>query len=145
MQNSTVISRVNAGLSRCLSHHRRLCRGIVELDRLIYNDEFLKDPRTQWLLHQRRQREEKLIKHKVISLGHLLSGKSNLAVTRAFCQLLLSESPCGSHSPKARTQTGPLPAPTPLPSPERRPSFRISASLPRPERKASAKACCQSC
>ncbi|XP_017113002.1 uncharacterized protein LOC108136404 [Drosophila elegans] len=155
MQNSTVISRVNAGLSRCLSHHRRLCRGIAELDRLIYDDEFLKDPRTQWLLHQRRQREEKLIKHKVISLGHLLcqsklalspqSGKSNLAVARAFCQLLQAESPCGSHSPKARTQTGPLPAPTPLPSPERRPSFRISASLPRPERKASSKACCQSC
>jgi len=41
-----------------LSHHRRLCRGIAELDRLIYNDEFLKDPRTQWLLHQRRQKEE---------------------------------------------------------------------------------------
>jgi len=58
MQNSTVIGRVNAGLSRCLSHHRRLCRGIAELDRLIYNDEFLKDPRTQWLLHQRRQKEE---------------------------------------------------------------------------------------
>lgn len=58
MPNSSVISRVNAGLARCLSHHRRLCRGIAELDRLIHNDEFLKDPRTQWLLHQRRQTEE---------------------------------------------------------------------------------------
>lgn len=58
MPNSSVISRVNAGLARCLSHHRRLCRGIAELERLIHNDEFLKDPRTQWLLHQRRQTEE---------------------------------------------------------------------------------------
>ncbi|XP_043660150.1 uncharacterized protein LOC122624577 isoform X2 [Drosophila teissieri] len=58
MPNSSVISRVNAGLARCLSHHRRLCRGIAELERLIHNDEFLQDPRTQWLLHQRRQTEE---------------------------------------------------------------------------------------
>ncbi|XP_016979637.1 uncharacterized protein LOC108044972 [Drosophila rhopaloa] len=159
MQNSTVISRVNAGLSRCLSHHRKLCRSIAELDCLIFNDEFLKDPRTQWLLHQRRQKE---VKHKVSSslgrvrseVGRLLdqsnntlsphSAKSNLAVTRAFCQLLQAEPPSGVHTPRSRTHTGPLPAFTPLPSPERRPSLRVSASLPRTERKASSKACCQS-
>ncbi|XP_016962659.1 uncharacterized protein LOC108033044 [Drosophila biarmipes] len=155
MQNSTVIGRVNAGLSSCLSHHRRLCRGIAELDRLIYNDEFLKDPRTQWLLHQRRQKEEEREQQRegtVGSLGRMRSemgrllgqsrttlspppAKSNLGVTRAFCQLLQPE------TPRPRAHSGPLPAPTPLPSPERRPSFRSSASLPRPERKASAKSC----
>ncbi|KAH8250645.1 hypothetical protein KR038_007109 [Drosophila bunnanda] len=50
MQNSRVIRRVSAGLSRCLSHHRRLCREIDELDRLLFNDEFLRDPRTLWRL-----------------------------------------------------------------------------------------------
>ncbi|XP_020797949.1 uncharacterized protein LOC110176068 [Drosophila serrata] len=56
MQNSRVIRRVNAGLSRCLSHHRRLCREIDELDRLLFNDEFLRDPRTLWL-HQTSKKE----------------------------------------------------------------------------------------
>ncbi|XP_017034626.1 uncharacterized protein [Drosophila kikkawai] len=56
MQNSRVIRRVNAGLSRCLSHHRRLCREIDKLDRLLFNDEFLQDPRTLWLL-QTSQKE----------------------------------------------------------------------------------------
>ncbi|KAH8367989.1 hypothetical protein KR084_005257, partial [Drosophila pseudotakahashii] len=133
MQNSTVIGRVNAGLSRCLSHHRRLCRGISELDSLIYSDEFLKDPRTQWLLQQRRLKEEDKEMGRLIGQSRLTltppSGKNNnLAVTRAFCQLLQTE------TPKSRSAKGPLPAPTPLPSPERRPSFRFSASLPRPER-----------
>nr|XP_016930787.1 uncharacterized protein LOC108010438 [Drosophila suzukii] len=155
MQNSTVIGRVNAGLSRCLSHHRRLCRGIAELDRLIYNDEFLKDPRTQWLLHQRRQKEEEKQEQQEAQggslgrmrseMGRLLgqsrttlsppSGKVNLAVTRNFCQLLQPD------KPKPRSPSGPLPAPTPLPSPERRSSLRFSASLPPPERKASSKSC----
>ncbi|XP_017041914.1 uncharacterized protein LOC108088576 [Drosophila ficusphila] len=162
MQNSTVISRVNAGLSRCLSHHRKLCRGIAELDCLIYNDEFLKDPRTQWLLHQRRQKEAELAKKeeekKAAHLGQMRSemrrllgqskialtsptGKANLSVTRAFCQLLQGESSSGSRTPKSRTFTGPLPAPTPLPSPERRQSLRVSTSIPRPEKKFYVKFC----
>lgn len=57
MQNSRVIRRVNASLARCLSHHRRLCRDIDELDRLLFNDEFLRDPRTQWLLQNRHHKE----------------------------------------------------------------------------------------
>ncbi|XP_017002417.2 uncharacterized protein [Drosophila takahashii] len=131
MQNSTVISRVNAGLSRCLSHHRRLCRGIAELDRLIYSDEFLKDPRTQWLLQQRRLREEDTEMGRLIGQSGI---KNNLSVSRAFCQLLQAE------TPRSRAPKGPLPAPTPQPSPERRPSLRF----PRPERKASSSKNCQS-
>ncbi|XP_017074216.1 uncharacterized protein LOC108109928 [Drosophila eugracilis] len=151
MQNSAVISRMNAGLSRCLSHHRKLCRGIAELDCLIYNDEFLKDPRTQWLLHQRRQRAEEKAKEeaKVSSLGRMGSemgrllgqspvGKSNLTVNRAFCQLLQS-TPSGLHPTKLRNLTGPLPARTPEPSPERRPSFKFSVSPPSPDRKSTSR------
>ncbi|KAH8409027.1 hypothetical protein KR009_005436 [Drosophila setifemur] len=59
MQNSRVIRRVNAGLRRCLSHHRRLCQDIAELDQLIYHDEFLKDPRRHWLRIQRLEMEDK--------------------------------------------------------------------------------------
>eukprot|EP00099_Drosophila_melanogaster_P017323 NP_573278.1 uncharacterized protein Dmel_CG15059, isoform B [Drosophila melanogaster] len=146
MPNSSVISRVNAGLARCLSHHRRLCRGIAELDRLIHNDEFLKDPRTQWLLHQRRQTEEEQANADArisplgrmgCEMGRLLgrskinlspqSRKNNLVVTRTFCQILQVE------NSTPRKQSGPMPAPTPLPSPERRQSLIFSASLSRPE------------
>ncbi|KAH8288174.1 hypothetical protein KR054_006651 [Drosophila jambulina] len=56
MQNSRVIRRANAGLGRCFSHHRRLCRQIHELDQLLIHDEFLRDPRALWLL-QNGQKE----------------------------------------------------------------------------------------
>ncbi|EDV46570.1 uncharacterized protein LOC6550277 [Drosophila erecta] len=141
MPNSSVISRVNAGLARCLSHQRRLCRGIAELERLIHNDEFLRDPRTQWLLHQRRQTEEEqagadarvsALGRMGCEMGRLLgssklcpklcpqAGENDLVVTRTFCQILQVE------NTTRRKQTGPMPAPTPLPSPERRPSFVFS-------------------
>ncbi|XP_039498241.1 uncharacterized protein LOC120455837 [Drosophila santomea] len=150
MPNSSVISRVNAGLARCLSHHRRLCRGIAELERLIHNDGFLKDPRTQWLLHQRRQTEEEQANADArvsplgrmgCEVGRLLgasniklpppSGKNNLVVTRTFCQILQVE------NTTPRKQPGPMPAPTPLPSPERRHSIMFSGRMPRPETKGS--------
>lgn len=58
MQNSQVISKVKAGLSRCLSHHRRLCDDIAELDKLFCQDEFLLNPRRLWQLIQQQQNRQ---------------------------------------------------------------------------------------
>lgn len=57
-----MISKVNAGLRRCLSHHRRLCDNIAELDKLFCQDEFLMNPRRLWqLIQQQQNRQDEIL------------------------------------------------------------------------------------
>ncbi|KAH8323784.1 hypothetical protein KR067_000263, partial [Drosophila pandora] len=144
MQNSQVISKVNAGLRRCLSHHRRLCDNIAELDKLFCQDEFLMNPRRLWqLVQQQQNRQDEILgsqekseartdmdsrmgvlssKECLLSQTQLPSkiskANKNSQINRPLRKLLQPEN---STRTKPNDSSNPRPAPTPLPSPERLP------------------------
>ncbi|KAH8255091.1 hypothetical protein KR026_004412, partial [Drosophila bipectinata] len=148
MQNSQVIGKVNEGLRRCWSHHRRLCDDIAELDRLFGQDEFLLNPRRLWqLIQQQQHRQDEFLGPEIMDvesrMGKCLISQTlipikigkvyknsptfkNPKIIRPLRKLLQPENSSRTN-PKDSTQ--PRPAPTPLPSPERRPRMNFGRPL----------------
>ncbi|XP_070139272.1 uncharacterized protein [Drosophila bipectinata] len=147
MQNSQVIGKVNEGLRRCWSHHRRLCDDIAELDRLFGQDEFLLNPRRLWqLIQQQQHRQDEFLEPEIMDvesrMGLLNSRKCLISQTlipikiektfktpkiiRPLRKLLQPENSSRTNS---KDSTNPRPAPTPLPSPERRPRMNFGRPL----------------
>ncbi|KAH8338681.1 hypothetical protein KR074_009314, partial [Drosophila pseudoananassae] len=146
MQNSQVIGKVNEGLRRCLSHHRRLCDDIAELDKLFGQDEFLLNPRRLWqLIQQQQHRQDDFLEPERMDvetrMGVLNSRKclisqtlipikvgktyKNSKINGPLRKLLQPEN---SSRTNPKDSSNPRPAPTPLPSPERR--LRMSFGRP---------------